>query len=461
LSDKNSCLNLTRSDLKKVRSNEKAEKVTLDSCYTEDFVDRLNDHEFVGAWDYSNEVFLYYYVKCMEFCELLKSSDSSRSDIFSRIIDKSLFLKARVISGHKVNFLEKALNFTSALVGFNFSIIAIFLLSILLPFYLIRKKGIDRPIVDNVNKKLIFIIRSKAAYQKCRVKIEGADSSITFYDNYSTLSVPGLSIYSVINWKNIFLLSAKSAIYALRDVKGLFFDGRRMLDTTCALALFPEYIKKVSHKAVYESCLNEVVRSFQESVFYTGDKDDRFALLQTRICRREKKQLFCLPHGLEYGFHFPGGLSATTFYCFTPEAASFLNNLYEEKKFVYSESVVDEMYGFDFEKRKKNDMSDRLCFFTEPRDTEVNYEIIKNLTRECIKFSLKLHPLESSEQYRELFPEIEQIEDFDEAISSAACLARKSTVLLEASRRGAKSIALLVNEKDRAYVMKIFPSLCL
>ena len=77
-----------------------------------------------------------------------------------------------------------------------------------------------------------------------------------------------------------------------------------------------------------------------------------------------------------------------------------------------------------------------------------------------IRFSLKLHPLEESGDYSKRFPEIEQVNDFNDAICSTVCLARKSTVLLEASRRGAKAVALLVNEKDRTYVMKIFPSLC-
>jgi hypothetical protein len=231
-----------------------------------------------------------------------------------------------------------------------------------------------------------------------------------------------------------------------------------MLGASCSLALLPEYIKRISHKSVYESCLNEVIRLSPNAVFFTGDKDDRFALLQTRVCKREKKQLFCLPHGLEYGFRFPGGLAATTFYCFTPEAADFLNDLYQESKFVHSESVADEMYGIDSEELI-NKKIERFCLFTESRDPEINHDIIRGLIKNNIKFCLKLHPLENPKDYRNWFPGIEQIDDFNDAICSTVCLARKSTVLLEASRRGTKSIALLMNEKDRTYVMKIFPSL--
>jgi len=458
LSDKKAYLQLTRSGLKKVNKYGVAESVSPDSCYTEDFIDRLNDHDFVGVSDYSNEIFLYFYVRLVEFCELLQASNHSRCSLFPRFFDKTIFSRARVKSGHKVFLGSRIFNFVLGLSGFLFAVVAIISLSILLPFYLVRKKEFNKSIKYDCSKNSIFIIRSKAAYQKSRVKMQKADSALIVLDNYSGLDVPGLSIYSVINWKNSIKISVKSALFSLKDIKGFLRDGKTMLGATCSLALLPRYIKRISHKSVYESCLEEVIRSFPSAVFFTGDKDDRFALLQTRVCKREKKQLFCLPHGLEYGFRFPGGLAGTTFYCFTPEAASFLNHLYQESKFVYSESVTDEMYGTGFEKQT-NGRIERLCFFTEPRDPEINYKIITELTERNVKLSLKLHPLEKSEDYRKLFPDIEQIDEFTDAICSTVCLARKSTVLLEATRRGAKSIAVLVNEKDRAYVLKIFPSL--
>jgi len=453
------CLHLTRTGLKRVWANKKTESISLDSCYTEDFVNRLNDHDFVGVSDYSNEIFLYHYIRLMEYCEFLKNSESSRYDTFCRLVDKVFFLKSRLIIRQKVFFLSRLISLLLAFFGFIFSVFLIFIFSIVLPFYFFIRKGNVSPCERKSLIKNIFFIRSRAAYQKCRVKIETTDCGITFFDDCSGLKVPGVSIYSVISWKNIFSLTMKAAYYGLRDIKVLFCDGRKMLGVTCTLAIFPGYVKKIAHKAVYESCFNEIVNEFPAAVFFTGDKDDRFALLQTRICKREKRKIVCLPHGLEYGFRFPGGLAGTTFYCFTSEAAKFLNDLYKEIKFVYSKAVVDEMYGLDSEEMKYNQFS-RVCFFTEPRDPEVNYKIIEKLRERSVIFAIKLHPLESSENYRKKFPEIEQIEDFNDAIDSMTCLARKSTVLLEASRRGAKSIAVLVNEKDCVYVMKLFPSLC-
>ncbi|QSP94473.1 hypothetical protein LPB19_15030 [Marinobacter salinisoli] len=457
--DRNECVFLTRSGLKRLEATGVLESIPTDSCYTEDFIDRLNDHDFSGMSDYSNEIFFYHYVRLLEFSEVLKSSACSRFSLFARVLDKNLFIRAKAEAGKQVSLIIRMLTTLLSFFVFIFSVISIVLLSFLLPFYLVRRKESDITLEFDVNRKVVFLIRSKAAYQKCRLSIEREISAVTLVDNFGGLNVPGVSIYSVVCWKNIFKISLMSAFHALRDIKNILKDGRVMLGRSCALALFPGYLKRIAHKAVYESCLDEVVRLSPRAVFYTGDKDDRFALLQTKVCHREKKELVCLPHGLEYGFRFPGGLAGTTFYCFTPEAASFLNRLYHEDKFLYVGSVVDSMYGVGGESKFAK-LVERVCFFTEPRNPEVNYRIIEELTGRNVSVSIKLHPLETASNYKNRFPNVEQIEDLDEAMRSSVCIARKSTVLLESSRRGVKAIAALVNDKDRAYVMKIFPSLC-
>lgn len=457
--DRNQCLYLTRSGLKRREATGAIESISTDSCYTEDFIDRLNDHDFVGLSDYSNEIFLYHYVRMLEFYELLKSSDCSRVSFFARLLDKSIFLRARAKAGIQVSLLTRLLMTFLSFCVFLLSFFSIIFLAFVLPFYLVRRKKRGSTLEFDVDRQAVFLIRSKAAYQKCKLSIERSISAVTLVDNVGGLNVPGIPIYSVMSWKNILKISASSTLSALRDIKYFLKDSKAMLGNGCCLALFSSYIKRIAHKAVYESCLHEVVRLSPQAVFYTGDKDDRFALLQTRVCHRAKKQLFCLPHGLEYGFRFPGGLAGTTFYCFTPEAANFLNKLYHEDKFVYSGSTVDKMYGVRGENQPE-DKVERICFFTEPREPEVNYLIIDELSERGVKFFLKLHPLESASYYSNRFPEVKQIEDLYDAMRSSVCIARKSTILLEASRGGAKAIASLVNDKDRAYVVKIFPSLC-
>lgn len=450
-------LYLSRSGLHRVHSNKASEAVSLDEVSSAEFFDKLNDHSFKGSSDYSNTIFIYHYFRLVQILTLLKDNSTPRVTIFSRHLDRVIFLKACNIAGHEVKRLAVVFDFFVALISLLFSVFLICLLSVTLPFYLVSRKRKNEFVVHRENKK-VFLIRSKAAYEKCKFNISAKDSLVVV-DNHGNLDVPGVSVYCFINWKNIPLISLRSLFHGLRDVSGFLHDGTAMIGRTCALTFLSRYIISISQKAVYESCLNEIVKLYPNSDFYTGDKDDRFALLQTRIIKTEKKRLICLPHGLEYGFHFPGGLCGTIFYCLTPESAEFLNILYKEKKFVYSESVVDGMFGVR-SNTEVNSKVNRICFFTEPRDSEVNDEIIAELIRRGVKFSLKLHPLESSSEYRKKFPEIEQIDSLGEAMTSTTCIARKSTALLEASKRGSKAIAVLVNEKDRIYVTKVFPSLC-
>ncbi|GAA0841415.1 hypothetical protein GCM10009113_07860 [Marinobacter szutsaonensis] len=124
---------------------------------------------------------------------------------------------------------------------------------------------------------------------------------------------------------------------------------------------------------------------------------------------------------------------------------------------MYSDDILDKMLGIKSDHRLRE--IDRVCFFTEPRDREVNLEIMDYLIRADVTFSLKLHPLEDSQFYRDRYPDVEIIDDLDDALESAICLSRKSTVLVEAAQRARHSIAVLVNRKDKFYVEELFPSL--
>ncbi|MDA8946774.1 hypothetical protein N9H49_04770 [Luminiphilus sp.] len=453
---KESCLCLNRSGLKRVKADGEIASVSTDSCYTEEFIERLNAHNFQGVSDYSNEVFLYYYVRMREFTELLKNNECFRFSFFAQLVDKSLFIRASSELGRNIRTSSRLLVDALSFFAFVCSVVAIPSLSLVLPCFLVRKKTRGSRLQLDPDREAVFLIRSDAAFRKCRVSIERSISAVTLVDNFGGLDVPGLSMYTVISRKNFLKISLKSFAYTIRDIRNFLEDGRVMLGDSCSYALISRYVSRIAHKAVYEACLLEVIRLSPRAVFYTGDKDDRFALLQTRLCRCEKKKLVCLPHGLEYGFRFPGGLAGTTFYCYTPEASSFLNKLYNEDKFVYEASVADAMFG----EIKFLKQIERACFFTEPRDPEVNYQTIEELIQRGVNFVIKLHPLETASDYKHRFPNVDQIEDLDEAMRSSVCIARKSTILLEASRRGAKAIASLVNDKDRSYVMRIFPSLC-
>jgi len=62
---------------------------------------------------------------------------------------------------------------------------------------------------------------------------------------------------------------------------------------------------------------------------------------------------------------------------------------------------------------------------------------------------IKLHPKDDKNNYIGLFKNIEFIEDFGQAINGNICIARKSTILVEALYNQSESIAIVINNKDK------------
>jgi len=54
----------------------------------------------------------------------------------------------------------------------------------------------------------------------------------------------------------------------------------------------------------------------------------------------------------------------------------------------------------------------RVCFFTEPRDPEVNYQTINELTERGVTVFIKLHPLEAENDYKHRFSNVEENKRF-------------------------------------------------
>ena len=76
-----------------------------------------------------------------------------------------------------------------------------------------------------------------------------------------------------------------------------------------------------------------------------------------------------------------------------------------------------------------------------------------------VKLHIKLHVKDSVENYSEIMHKIVRIDSFDDAIFGNICIARKSTVLLEALYNHSTSIAVILTEEDQSLMESGFPSL--
>ena len=101
-----------------------------------------------------------------------------------------------------------------------------------------------------------------------------------------------------------------------------------------------------------------------------------------------------------------------------------------------------------------------IIFFTEPREIYVNQEIIKGILPELKKkgrgLCLKLHPGDSTSNYSEF--DVKIVSNYAESLTGNICIARKSTMLLEAIHNNSTAIAIITNPKDQT-MFDNFPSL--
>jgi len=444
-----------------VKNDDKWQEVDLEDAYTNGFVEKINSRAYnKPSSDYINELFLYYFIRCRELKRTIGEVRKSSYSCNSKLTDKGILFSLKKELRFEMSILKVILFYLQALTAFCLSIIMSILVAALLPFVFFIK--VNRPYrvsksTLRFNKK-VFLVRSKSGYSRAKSFIAEDADCLVLVDNFSGLKVPGESIYSVLRLTSFPRIYIKTLQYTFRDLFVFYKDAEVLLGSWFALSAFWEYWYRIPQKALYEACLTKVLELVPaNAVFFSGEKEDRFALLQTRCCARKDIRLTCLPHGLEYGFRFPGGLCGDSFYCFSESAKEILGSMYSSGKFLFSDDVLNKMLGIDADFGES--AIERVCFFTEPRDQHVNFEIIDNLVEMNIRLSIKLHPLENQKIYHDRYPGIDIVSDLQSALSSSTCLSRKSTVLVEASQRGNRAIAILINKKDRFYVEHLFPSL--
>ncbi|MEZ8389264.1 hypothetical protein AB6C53_08320 [Vibrio splendidus] len=225
------------------------------------------------------------------------------------------------------------------------------------------------------------------------------------------------------------------------------------------LSVFTYYIVRIPHKCIYESFLSNLLVKVKPDRVYTGNKEDRFALVEGKLCQRLGIDLVCYPHGLEYGFKLPRGVVGNKFYTYSKIVSEIYSDIYSSssQKFIFSEDIASKLLlGGRCNKIKY----DKVVFFPESKGTEINLKIVKSLFDSKIDFQIKLHPLDRIEHYLNIgVDESRFIDSFDEAMQSKYILARKSTVLIEAVYAQSFACAILIDDDEVFRFENDFPSL--
>lgn len=230
----------------------------------------------------------------------------------------------------------------------------------------------------------------------------------------------------------------------------------RSLGTFSYCAIRNYYKKRILHAEVYSQLLDAYFVKYGVEEFYTGNNLDRFSVIEDFVSHKYGIHTFNIPHGIEYGFRFPLGFSSDAFYANSGYAAEYLNKLYGTEKYVFNKEMISRMYKLKCGKPH----DPMIVFFTEPREINVNKDILERLLPKLEELNkplyLKLHPLDSKDNYKEY--NVNYVNDYELSLSGNICISRKSTILIEAIYNDSLPVAIITNAKDRA-VFNNFPAL--
>lgn len=400
--------------------------------YTPEFLDEVNIYSdcMVEKNDYVNEFFLYFVIPKLQ---LIRQSGMQPPTGAGDLSYYWVFFKSSL---HSVYLVFISLFFAVAI-----------------PVHVLFNYRPSKTVLGQ--SQSLAVVRSPAAFSKMIfLKREGivffADSLV-----YNSAEI-GANLYS----QNLFTRLIGLIITPWMALKDLFY----LFKMTCSHLGFLSfarvlvyYRKRIPHKVLFEFYLGILLKNSNPNVLYTGNKEDRYSLVEKKLCKKQNIQLVCIPHGLEYAYKMPSGLAGDVFYCNSEITRSYFDSLYHREKnsFLFDRTVVSNM----FSRNLVVGGAKEIIFFPESREPEKNLVIIQYLKNHCIDFRVKLHVKDNLDNYKPVINETSLIDDFDQAISNNICIARKSTVLLEAIYNQSIPIAVLSDSKDKAYFDFMFPSL--
>lgn len=292
------------------------------------------------------------------------------------------------------------------------------------------------------------VVRTKASIKKFKKFSEIQQEVENLFDKYS--------IYRLFpKWERLkWVIKAYRNAYREFNKIVSFYEPKMGPHFRYSLMNF--YKKRVVYAELYRCLLDNYFSHFEGCEFFTGNNLDRYSVVEDQVKEKYHIKSYCIPHGIEYGFRFPKGFSCDVFYVHSQFTADYLNKLYNTSKYVYDESIIRRMFEYHYDKPHEK----MVIFFTEPREVNVNHDIVNGLLpmlkMDGVKLYLKLHPGDNKANYSGL--DVEFITDYDLSMTGNICVSRKSTILIEAIYNNSLPVAIITNPKDQN-IFNTIPSL--
>lgn len=292
------------------------------------------------------------------------------------------------------------------------------------------------------------VLRHKGSIKKFKRFGEISQEIESLYDKGSIYRLFSLS--RRLNW----LIKAYfSSFKTMKEMRMFYLP---LLGDNFKYPLMDFYRQRIVYAEFYKLMLDDYFSHFAGKSFYTGNNLDRFSVIEDQVARKYNIKTYNIPHGIEYGFRFPTGFSSDVFYTHSQYTADFLNKMYSTSKYVFEPDVIKRMFDYHYDKPHEK----MIIFFTEPREVNVNIEIVNGLLPKLEakgkKLYLKLHPGDNRSNYEGM--DVDYIKDYELSLTGNICISRKSTILLEAIYNQSLPIAIITNVKDQT-MFDLFPSL--
>ncbi|MEK8079576.1 hypothetical protein [Pseudomonas sp. XK-1] len=425
----------------------------LEASYSKDFVEEVDKAAGGVSWssDYINEIFMHFYLRVLEIASLFKANNSERVVLKRYKGEWSSAVVAAKKEGLYVGLLDLACFYILGTLLYAVSFFAVVLSAFVLPglALLTRKRRLAEVAPE------FSVVRSPAAFDKMRFLSDSGKVDF-YYDDLLQKQPAVASLYGFGTVSERILSLLIVPILTFRDYFRVANDSRKLLGWAGGGFALYYFSKRIAHKCTFEYYLDLLIKRSGLDTYYTGNKEDRFAILEKRLCRKYEVRCVCVPHGIEYAFKTPAGLVGDVFYCTTEHARQHLSNLYAGAQvFVYDKDVAQQM----FSRHQVVAPVKGIVFFPESRGADVNLSILGDLLGLGYDIAVKLHPKDDVANYKHYAEQITFVSDFDSSISNKICLARKSTVLVEAIYNNSTPIAILTDPRDRGYVEHMLPSL--
>lgn len=398
--------------------------------------------------DYVNEVFIHFYMKLLEGNDVVKKNNIH--GVAKGNLD-SLITLIRSNEKNKTKGLELLVVFFLYIFSFVIALVSSVLIGLYICLFLGKKTAFSSDRNSSVG-----IVRSPASMGK--IEKSALSNGVVLYSDKllkDNVGEYGNSIHCIPDKISKFLSVFIIPAISLRDYIYVTYDATKLLGVIRAGYVLYYYSMRIAHKSSYEYSFNYILKQ-GIGTYYTGNKEDRFAVLEGRLCKAYEVPVVCIPHGIEYAFMVPAGLVGDEFYCTTGNAAHHLSLLYKsDSRFIFDEEIASSMFC----KNEVVKAAESIVFFPESREPEINLLIMQAVIGLGFSLTVKLHPLDTEKNYCSIASQVTFTDDFDFAISNHICLARKSTVLVEAIYNNSIPIAVLIDKRDRFFVEKMLPSL--